>query len=129
MLLNIDPYVKVHITYRNEKVFRWKTAVKKNTLSPVYNELFTYHVTDEMRMAIDVGNIELFFYLIDRDYLTPNDTMGVVNIGKNVQSKLGRKHWNEVLRSPCQRISFWHPIQLATPAQTRSRCNSPAPPR
>ena len=78
-------------------------------------------------MAIDVADVVLYFYLIDYDYLMPNDKMGIFSVGRDVPSKLGRKHWNEVLRCHGQRISFWHPIQLATPAQIRSRCSSPIP--
>ena len=123
-----DPYVKVVVTFRDATVFKWKSTVKHNTLAPVYNESFNCKVTEEMSQAMDY--IAVSFYIVDFDYVLRNDTMGVVNIGKNVQSKLGRKHWTQVLQSPRQGISFWHSIQLATSAQKRhmrSRSTSPLP--
>ena len=80
-------------------------------------------------MAMD--SVTVSFYVIDYDYLLRNDIMGVVTIGNNVESKRGRRHWNEVLQSPRQPISFWHAIQLASTAHKRhirlSRSRSPSP--
>lgn len=123
-----DPYIKVIITFNDETVYKWKTSVKRHTLSPVYNENFNYEVSEEMSMSMD--SITISFYVVDFDYVLRNDTMGVVTIGKNVSNKLGRRHWNQVLQSPRQGVSFWHPVQQATSAQKRhmrSRSNSPLP--
>ena len=65
-------------------------------------------------MALDIDSIMISFHIKDFDYFSQNDKMGVVNIGKHANSKLGRRHWSEMLQSPCERISFWHPIQLET---------------
>ena len=79
-------------------------------------------------MSNDVDKITVSFYVIDFDYVLRNDVIGVVNIGKKVATKLGSKHWDQVLYSPRKEISFWHPIQLATNAQKRSmRSRSPSP--
>ena len=107
-----DSYIKVIITHKERRVFKWKTSVKHKTSAPVYNEIFIYEGAEDMKMAIDVDSIMISFYIIDFDHLMPNDKIGVVNIGKQASSELGRKHWSEVLQSPQQRISFWHPIQL-----------------
>lgn len=124
--LHTDPYVKVVITYNDVIVHKWKTTVKHKTLAPVYNESFNCKVTEEMSNEMD--KLIISFYVIDHDYVLRNDTMGVVNIGKNVDTKLGRRHWHQVLQSPRQGISFWHPIQLATNAQKRHmRSRSPSP--
>lgn len=124
--LHTDPYVKVVITYNDVIVYKWKTTVKYKNLAPVYNESFNCKVTEEMSDEMD--KLVISFYVIDHDYVLRNDTMGVVNIGKNVDTKLGRRHWHQVLQSPRQGISFWHPIQLATNAQKRHmRSRSPSP--
>ena len=105
--------------------------MKHRTLNPVYNESFSYEVTNDMRMTMDVEGVTISFGVVDHDLLMPNDKMGYVSVGKHASTKLGREHWNEVLKSPRHRISFWHPIQLATAAQKcqmRSRCASPVPP-
>ena len=126
LLRVIDPYVKVVITYNDTIVHKWKTTVKHQTLAPVYNESFNCKVTEEMSNEMD--KLAISFYVIDFDYVLRNDIMGVVNIGKNVDTTLGRRHWHQVLQSPRQGISFWHPIQLATNAQKRHmRSRSPSP--
>ena len=112
-MFNADPYVKVVVTYKNKSIYEWKSTMKHKTLSPVYNESFSFEIDDhEMRVAMDTGTVAISCYIVDYDKFSQDDTMGVVNIGKDVQSKLGRRHWNEMLGSPCQWISFWHPIQL-----------------
>ena len=87
--------------------------MKRNTSSPVYNESFHYEVAEDMRMVVDIENVMISFHVIDYD------SMGIISVGKNAISKLGRQHWNEVLQSPHQQITLWHPIQMATTAQKR----------
>ena len=114
------------VSYHDTIVHKCRTSVKYRTLAPVYNESFNYRITEEM--SRDEITISLFF--IDYDFISRNDVMGIVSIGKKVDTELGRKHWHQVLQSPRQEISFWHTIQLATTAQTRhmrSRSPSPAP--
>ena len=112
-----DPYVKVVIAYNDVIVYKWKTTVKYKNLAPVYNESFNCKVTEEMSNQMD--KLIISFYVIDHDYVLQNDTMGVVKIGKNVDTKLGREHWNQVLCSLEQKIRFWHPIQLATTSDSK----------
>ena len=128
MMLFTDPYVKVLITFDNRVVFKWKSSIKHRTLAPVYNESFSYVLTEEMNAELD--KVTLAFYVNDFHHLSRNESMGVVTIGENAECKLGRKHWAEVMQSTSQHISFWHPIQLATTAQKhhmRSRSPSPLP--
>ena len=122
-----DPYVKVVVMYKDLIVYKWKTSIKHNTLAPVYNESFNCKVTEEMSDEMD--KITVSFYVIDFDHVLWNDIMGVVKIGKNVDSTLSREHWHQVLHSPRQGVSFWHPIQLETTArkqQRRSKSVSPS---
>lgn len=109
---NADPYIKVVVTYKNKSIYEWKSTVKHKTLAPVYNESFNFEIDDhEIRVAMGTGTVAISCYIVDYDKFSQDDTMGVVNIGKDVPSQLGRRHWNEMLESPCQRISIWHPIQ------------------
>ena len=68
-----------------------------------------------------MDKITVSFYVIDFNHVLWNDTMGVVKIGKNADSTLGREHWHQVLHSPRQGVSFWYPIQLETIAQKQQR--------
>ena len=119
---SIDPYIKVIITYKDRRIFKWKTLVKRNTSAPIYNETFSYEVKEDTKMAMDIDNMMISFHINDFDHFSQNDTIGMVNIGKHTSSEFGRTHWSEVLQSPQQRISFWHPIQQIQPgaAQTAS---------
>ena len=119
----IDPFVKVRITVKQKRMFNWKTSVKRKTLAPEYNETFSYEVTDDMRMSMDIENVMISLDIFDHDHLRPNDRMGNISIGKHASTRLGRQHWAEVLKSPQQRISYWHPIQ--PPIAVRSRGPSP----
>ena len=110
-----DPYVRVYVIYKEKQVFKWESTVKRNTLQTVYNESFSYKLTEEMSMAM--SDVALSFRVLDYDRFSRHDTMGVVDIGRNASSKLGKKHWTEIMLSPRQRISFWHSIQPAPPAQ------------
>ena len=49
-------------------------------------------------MSDEMDKISVSFYVIDFDYVLQNITMGVVNIDKNVDTKLGRRHWHQVLQ-------------------------------
>ena len=92
--------------------------MKHKTLAPEYNESFSYEVTDDMRMSLDIENVMISLDIFNHDRFKPNDRMGCVSIGKHASTELGRRHWAEVLKSPQQRISYWHPIQLPTEAQS-----------
>lgn len=42
--LSSDPFVKVHLILNRKKWKKKKTSVKKNTLSPYFNEVFVFEV-------------------------------------------------------------------------------------
>lgn len=42
--LSSDPFVKVHLILNRRKWKKKKTSVKKNTLSPYFNEVFVFEV-------------------------------------------------------------------------------------
>lgn len=42
--LSSDPFVKVHLVLNRKKWKKKKTSVKKNTLSPYFNEVFVFEV-------------------------------------------------------------------------------------
>ena len=98
-------------------MFEWKTSIKRKTLAPVYNESFSYEVTDDMRMGMDMENVMISFAVLHYDHLMPNNKMGYISIGKHANTELGRQHWDEVLKYPRQQISYWHPIQPPTETQ------------
>ena len=91
-------------------MYEWKSSTKHKTLAPIYEEKFTFQVTKDMKVSLETGSISLTLYVMDFDYLSQDDTIGVIEIGKEVQSASGRAHWTRMLGSPCQQTSSWHPI-------------------
>ena len=97
-------------------MYEWKSSTKYNTLAPVYNEVFTYKVTEEMNVVMGTpGSILLTFHVYDFDKFSQDDMMGVVDIGCDAKSQSGREHWSEVLQSPCQAVRYWHHILGPSP--------------
>lgn len=69
-----DPYVKVYLLYKGQRVAKKKTHVKKRTLNPVYNESFVFEVP-----ADNLDNVSLELLLLDWDRVTKNEVGGGSN--------------------------------------------------
>lgn len=100
-----DPYVKVYVISENKRVTKWKTEVKKNTLVPIYNESFQFDIS-----GMDIRQVSLEIWVMDYDWFSRNDKMGVVYVGANSPQEVGRCHWLEILSSPEHQTSHWHTI-------------------
>lgn len=57
-----DPYVKVYLICEGKRIKKKKTTVKKNTLSPVYNEALVFDVP-----ADNIEDVCLVIKVIDYD--------------------------------------------------------------
>ena len=79
---------------------------------------------DDKKMPIELDTIIISFLVCDHDRLFQNTYQTIVTVGKHVSSELGKKHWDEMVKFPCQQISFWHPIQSVKKAE---RQNIPLP--
>ena len=112
--LIVDPYVKLDLYYKDRRVHKWKTSVKKNTLIPVYNEPFKFDLS-----RMDVKDVTLEAIVMDYDRFGRNDIIGMVTLGSNVSDETGKAHWLEMLSSPRQQVSHWHSIIV--PAGKHSR--------
>ncbi|XP_026676658.1 synaptotagmin-11-like [Diaphorina citri] len=66
-----DPYVKVYLLYKGQRVAKKKTHVKKRTLNPVYNESFVFEVP-----ADNLDSVSLELLLLDWDRVTKNEVNG-----------------------------------------------------
>ena len=105
-----DPYVKVNMLYHGNCVSKWKSTVKKNTLSPVYNESFHFQVNH-----LEIAEATLQVTVMNSDRIGRSHPIGVVLIGNDVlHSESGQKHWREMLRSPNKAVSRWHSLSPAT---------------
>ena len=48
--------------------------------------------------------------VMDYDRFSRNDHVGIVDLGCDVSNDSGRNHWEEIINSPKEPISHWHPI-------------------
>lgn len=105
-----DPYVKIYLLHKGERISKKRTHIKKRTLNPVFNESFIFDIpTDE-----SLENIRLQFMIFDHDRVTRNELIGKVEIGSKTGSSTTEKHWNEVIKSPRRQIAEWHKLQDVT---------------
>ena len=117
-----DPYIKVYLIHKGKQVFKWKTCVKKNTLLPVFNEPFQFDIS-----AMDMEEVSLQLWVMDRDRLIKNTRMGLVHVGANSLQESGQKHWQEALNSHDHMTSRWHTI-IPKPSPRPTPSSSPLPP-
>ena len=66
----LDPYVKIYLLHKEQRISKKKTHVKKRTLNPVFNESFVF---DLPRTDNGMTDIQLEFALLDWDRVTKNE--------------------------------------------------------
>ena len=120
-----DPYVKVNMMQQDQRLLKWKTAVKKNTLMAVFYESTRFDVS-----VVDIRRIHFDVLIMDHDRIRRNSILGLVRLGYDVGHTSGEKQWQQALNNPNQMFSTWHcirPIEkgkLRSPSRSRSK--SPA---
>lgn len=108
----LDPYVKMKLYYKGKKKFKWKSRIIKNTLSPVFNQDFTFDIA-----TMDISQVRLKLVLKDEDhYLRKNETIGKVEFGDNTDHVTGLDHWKDMKANPYIRITRWHSLDRQSAA-------------
>ncbi|XP_075054762.1 synaptotagmin-like protein 2 isoform X2 [Mixophyes fleayi] len=93
-----DPYVKAYLLPEKSKMGKRKTAVKKKTLNPVYNEILRYKIPKQS-LVTQTLNLSVWH----RDVLGRNSFLGEVNLN------LEKWDWSSKQRN-------WYPLEPRTPA-------------
>jgi len=101
-----DPYTKVWLHYRGQRTEKKKTAVKKNTLNPEFNEQFEFYIPMEK-----LKDYTLEIIVMDKDRIGRNECIGKVILGHK-GSSLERQHWRDMISSPKSPSSQWHVLKL-----------------
>ena len=70
----VDPYVKIYLLHKDQRISKKKTHVKKRTLNPVFNESFVF---DLPRTDNGLADVQLEFALLDWDRVTKNEVGGI----------------------------------------------------
>ncbi|XP_068908178.1 synaptotagmin-10-like isoform X5 [Tenebrio molitor] len=112
-----DPYVKVYLLCQGKRIKKKKTSVKKNTLSPVYNEALVFDVPAE-----NIEEVSLIVKVIDYDRIGSNELMGCTAIGSSFIG-IGRDHWLEMLDNPRRPVAQWYPLLESIPGHIPGAAN------
>jgi len=102
-----DPYVKINLMMNGKRLKKKKTTVKKNTLSPYYNESFSFEVPFEQ-----IQKVQVVITVLDYDQVGSNDPIGKVVVGCGASGGELR-HWSDMLAAPRRPIASWHTLQPA----------------
>ncbi|KFP68268.1 Synaptotagmin-1, partial [Cariama cristata] len=100
-----DPFVKVHLILNRKKWKKKKTSVKKNTLSPYFNEVFVFEVPFSQIQHVDV-----VISVWDHDKVTKNEPIGKLFLGCRATGNQLR-HWSDMLSNPRRPLAQWHSLQ------------------
>lgn len=100
-----DPFVKVHLILNKKKWKKKKTSVKKNTLSPYFNEAFVFEVPFNQ-----IQNVDVVISVWDYDKVTKNEPIGKLFLGCRATGNQLR-HWSDMLSNPRRPLAQWHSLQ------------------
>uniref|UniRef100_A0A673J2K9 Double C2-like domains, beta n=1 Tax=Sinocyclocheilus rhinocerous TaxID=307959 RepID=A0A673J2K9_9TELE len=107
---HMDYFNNVFTTFLDEnKKSKHKTAVKKKTLNPEFNEEFFY----EIKYA-DLSKKTLEVTVWDYDIGKSNDFIGGVSLGINANGER-LKHWFDCLKNKDKKIERWHTLTNELP--------------
>ncbi|NXX80206.1 SYT1 protein, partial [Urocolius indicus] len=100
-----DPFVKVHLILNRKKWKKKTTSVKKNTLSPYFNEVFVFEVPFSQ-----IQNVDVVVSVWDHDKVTKNEPIGKLFLGCRATGNQLR-HWSDMLSNPRRPLAQWHSLQ------------------
>ena len=104
-----DIYIKIWLLHKGKRTKKWKSSVKQNTLTLVFNETLQFDLT-----GMNIHDVAMELVVMDRDRFSRDVQMGVVYVGKDVPHHTGKQHWGQVIAQPSVSISNWHPILPVT---------------
>uniref|UniRef100_A0A4W5QN27 Double C2-like domains, beta n=1 Tax=Hucho hucho TaxID=62062 RepID=A0A4W5QN27_9TELE len=107
-----DPYVKTYLKPDENKKSKHKTAVKKKTLNPEFNEEFFYEIKYS-----DLSKKTLEVTVWDYDIGKSNDFIGGVSLGISANGER-LKHWFDCLKNKDKKIERWHTLTNELPGTT-----------
>uniref|UniRef100_A0A8D2PFZ9 Synaptotagmin 8 n=1 Tax=Zosterops lateralis melanops TaxID=1220523 RepID=A0A8D2PFZ9_ZOSLA len=102
-----DPFVKVHLILNRRKWKKKRTSVKKNTLSPYFNEVFVFEVPFRLSRS---PNVDVVISVWDHDKVTKNEPIGKLFLGCRATGNQLR-HWSDMLSNPRRPLAQWHILQ------------------
>lgn len=83
----INPYLKIYMFYKNQRIMKKRTTIKRTTQSPIYNECFTFPLMDK-----DLRKIRFDLVFFDFDQQLRHEPIGKLSIG------YPDEHWIDVFQ-------------------------------
>nr|XP_050860857.1 synaptotagmin-6 isoform X2 [Vespula vulgaris]XP_050860858.1 synaptotagmin-6 isoform X2 [Vespula vulgaris] len=113
----LDPFVKVSLLCGDKRVKKKKkTAVRKATTSPVWNEAMSFNVpaSSLATSAIEVCVLDSSSELIGGNAIVGSCIVGPATVstgsGSESSSNQSREHWHHMTQSPRKAIAMWHTL-------------------
>jgi len=108
-----DPYVKIYLLHKEQRISKKKTHVKKRTLNPVFNESFVFDLPRPNTPGTEtcLTDLQLEFALLDWDRVTKNEVIGRLSLGGAQCEGSALHHWQEIQASPRRQIAEWHKLK------------------
>ncbi|KAL7069968.1 hypothetical protein ACQ4LE_011187 [Meloidogyne hapla] len=100
-----DPYCKVSLTPLASKAHRQKTAIKKRTLNPEFNETMQFLVPFK-----DLPKKTLAIGVYDYDMGRHDDYIGGIVLSTAAPGERGRQ-WQHVIENPGKTFEYWHKLE------------------
>ncbi|XP_063230922.1 synaptotagmin-5 [Bacillus rossius redtenbacheri] len=104
---SIDPFVKVYLLSGSKRVKKKKTATRKSSCNPVWNEALTFNVTSS---HIATSAIEVCIMDQGNDLIGNNPLLGCCVIGPQ-ESGAESDHWNDMTHCPRKAVAMWHTLR------------------
>ena len=102
----LDPYFKIYMFYKGQRIIKKRSTIKRTTQCPVYNECFTFQIPDN-----DLTNIYFDIILFDYDQHMKHEPIGVFTIGNSTNNE-NNQHWNDVChRQITKQIAQWYQLK------------------
>ncbi|KFD56465.1 hypothetical protein M514_02569 [Trichuris suis] len=101
-----DSSVITWLVQADGEIEKRSTAVKYGSISPTYNEAFTFYVDPE-----DIFNTSLVLAISNANAASSDDELGHVILGSRA-NEFGKSHWRQMVMYANRRIVKWHPLSL-----------------
>ncbi|CAK9803707.1 P65-C [Anthophora quadrimaculata] len=111
----LDSFVKVNLLCGEKRVKKKKTAVRKATTSPVWNEAMSFNVpaSSLASSAIEVCVMDSSNEFIGGSVIVGSCIVGPATgttTGMDGSGNQGRDHWLHMTQSPRETIAMWHTL-------------------
>ncbi|KAL1116086.1 hypothetical protein AAG570_005581 [Ranatra chinensis] len=98
----VDPFVKVYLLSNGKRIKKKKTACRKASPNPVWNEALTFNINSN-----NLQNSAVEICVLDQgsDLIGGPSILGCALIGG------GSSHWAEMISSPRKAVAMWHVLR------------------